>query len=66
MTVDLRKFFQACNLAKTLMVGNPEERKYYIDFSSGSSERTLGEPFFNIFFLYVDNPSGIEPINDED
>ncbi len=34
MKLDFSKFYKACNPAKTLVVGNPEDRKYYIDFSS--------------------------------
>ncbi|NEO33027.1 MAG: ATP-binding protein [Symploca sp. SIO3C6] len=34
MKVNLKRFFQACNPAKTLMVGNIEDQKYYIDFSA--------------------------------
>lgn len=34
MTLDLGKFYQACNPSKTLDLGNAEDRKYYIDFSS--------------------------------
>ncbi len=30
----LPTFFKACNPAKTLMVENPEDRQYYIDFSA--------------------------------
>ena len=31
--LDLRKFFKASNPTKTIDIDNPEERKYYIDFS---------------------------------
>ncbi len=34
MKLHLPTFFKACNPAKTLVVGNPEDRQYYIDFSS--------------------------------
>lgn len=34
MKLDLYKFFQASNPAKTLEVGKDEDRQYYIDFSS--------------------------------
>lgn len=34
MTLHLQNFFKACNPSKTLVVGNPEDRQYYIDFSS--------------------------------
>ncbi|MDJ0557149.1 MAG: ATP-binding protein, partial [Microcoleaceae cyanobacterium MO_207.B10] len=30
---DLVKFYKACNPSKTLVVGNPDDRQYYIDFA---------------------------------
>ncbi|HEY9641173.1 MAG TPA: ATP-binding protein [Coleofasciculaceae cyanobacterium] len=33
MMLDVIRFFKACNPSKTLVVGNPEDRQYYIDFS---------------------------------
>ncbi|MEM8804458.1 MAG: ATP-binding protein [Cyanobacteria bacterium P01_G01_bin.38] len=33
MSLNVSKFFKACNPSKTLMVGRPEDRQYYIDFS---------------------------------
>ncbi|MBE9128849.1 MULTISPECIES: P-loop NTPase fold protein [unclassified Coleofasciculus] len=34
MKLHLSTFFKACNPAKTLVMGNPEDRQYYINFSS--------------------------------
>lgn len=34
MTVDVKEFYQATNPKKTLDIQNPEDGKYYIDFSS--------------------------------
>ncbi|ABW31910.1 P-loop NTPase fold protein [Acaryochloris marina] len=34
MAPDLRQFFRACNPGKTIRFEDPEERNYYIDFSS--------------------------------
>jgi energy-coupling factor transporter ATP-binding protein EcfA2 len=34
MVIDLRRFFEATDPSKTLVVNQPEDRKYYIDFSS--------------------------------
>lgn len=34
MTLDLRTFFKATEPSRTLIVNNPEDQKYYIDFSS--------------------------------
>lgn len=33
MVLDLSRFYQACNPGEPLAMGNPEERRYYIDFS---------------------------------
>ncbi len=44
MAIDLRKFFQATDPSKTLVVNHPEDRKYYIDFSSvrsGGNNKTM-------------------------
>ena len=32
--LDLQKFYKACNPSYTLAVANPEDRQYYIDFST--------------------------------
>lgn len=49
MSLDVARFFNACNPSKTLSFGNPEDRQYYIDFSPvrGSNiiqkmKRTIG------------------------
>jgi hypothetical protein len=34
MTLELKKFFRSCNPSKTLAVGNPDDRPYYIDCSA--------------------------------
>jgi AAA ATPase domain len=34
MLLDPKKFFNACNPSKTLKVEQPEDRRYYVDFSS--------------------------------
>ncbi|MBD3882747.1 ATP-binding protein [Phormidium tenue FACHB-886] len=34
MSLDLTRFARACNPSRTLMVGNPEDQPYYIDFAS--------------------------------
>jgi hypothetical protein len=33
MFLDPKKFFNACNPSKTLKVEQPEDRRYYVDFS---------------------------------
>ncbi|HEY9725684.1 MAG TPA: hypothetical protein V6D50_04460 [Chroococcales cyanobacterium] len=42
MILDLGRFYQACNPIP-LDMGNPEERKYYIDFSSVLGSNTIRE-----------------------
>jgi hypothetical protein len=32
--LDLGRFYQACNPSKTLVMGNPEDSQYYIDFAT--------------------------------
>jgi hypothetical protein len=41
MAIDLRKFFEATNPSKTLAVNHPEDRKYYINFSSEKEKYSL-------------------------
>ncbi|QSJ16634.1 AAA family ATPase [Nostoc sp. UHCC 0702] len=43
MKLDLVRFFQACNPAKTLVVSKPEDRQYYIDFSKVRGARIIEE-----------------------
>ncbi len=43
MKLDLQKFYKACNPAKTIIVGNTEDRAYYIDFSSVRGGKIIEE-----------------------
>lgn len=43
MKLDLEKFYQVCNPSKTLVMGNAEDRKYYIDFSSVRGGKIIEE-----------------------
>ncbi|HEY9622805.1 MAG TPA: P-loop NTPase fold protein [Crinalium sp.] len=43
MNLDIAKFFKACNPSRTLIVGNPEDRQYYIDFSSVRGSNIIRE-----------------------
>lgn len=54
---DLRAFFQATNPAKTLVVTNPEDRKYYIDFSSVRGGKVIEDLKVNITFFTPDEPT---------
>ena len=57
MEVDLQKFYQACNPSKTLVVTNPLDREYYIDFSSVRGGKIIEELKENITFFSSDEPT---------
>jgi len=57
MAVDLRKFFQATDPGKTLVVANPEDKKLYIDFSSVRGGKIIEELKDNITFFSPDDPT---------
>ena len=56
MTLDLPRFYQACN-PSPLVVGNSEERKYYIDFSSVRGGNIIKELGRTITRLSPDKPT---------
>lgn len=43
MALDLRRFFRASNPSRTLNLSNPEDRQYYIDFSSVRGSNIISE-----------------------
>jgi hypothetical protein len=43
MTLDVVQFFKACNPSRTLIYGNPDDRKYYIDLSSVRGSNLIQE-----------------------
>ncbi|MGE5659117.1 MAG: P-loop NTPase fold protein [Actinomycetota bacterium] len=55
--VDLQKFYQATNPGKALEVSNPEEKKYYIDFSSVRGGEIISELKDTITYFSPDNPT---------
>ncbi len=57
MMLDLQKFYQACNPSKTLVVSNPLDRQYYIDFASVRGGRIIEELKENITFFSPDEPT---------
>jgi hypothetical protein len=57
MKLHLPTFFKACNPAKTLVVGNPEDRQYYIDFSSVRGGRIIEALGRTITRLSPDEPT---------
>lgn len=56
-TLDLSKFYQACNPSKTLIVGNPEEQKYYIDFATVRGSDIIRELGRTITLLSGNQPT---------
>ncbi|HEY9662112.1 MAG TPA: ATP-binding protein [Allocoleopsis sp.] len=69
--LDLGKFFQATNPAKTLAVENEEDQKYYIDFSSvrgqdifelrdNISELSDGQPTCGLFTGHIGSGKSTE------
>lgn len=57
MKLHLLNFFKACNPSKTLIVGNPEDRQYYIDFSSVRGGRIIEALGRTIIRLSPDEPT---------
>jgi nucleoside-triphosphatase THEP1 len=57
MAVDLRKFFQATDPGKALAVDNPEDKKYYIDFSSVRGGAIIKKLKQKITFFSPDAPT---------
>ena len=57
MAVDLRKFFRATNPDKALAVDNPEDKKYYIDFSSVRGGAIIKKLKQKITFFSPDAPT---------
>lgn len=57
MGVDLREFFQATDPGKALVIDNPEDKKYYIDFSSVRGGEIIGKLKKKITYLAPNDPS---------
>jgi hypothetical protein len=57
MTLDLRKFYQACNPSKTLDLAKAEDRPYYIDFSSVRGGEIIEELGRTITLFSPDEPT---------
>ena len=57
MTLDLARFYQACNPSKTLITGNPDDQKYYIDFSPVRGSNIIQELGRTIMRLSPDSPT---------
>ncbi len=57
MTLDFQRFFKASNPSKTLDLGKPEDRLYYIDFSSVRGSKIVKELGRTITRLSPDEPT---------
>ena len=55
--LDLIKFYKACNPSKTLIVGNPEDKQYYIDFASVRGSDIIRKLERTITLLSENQPS---------
>ncbi len=56
-SLDLPRFYKACNPTKTINVQNPEDRQYYIDFSSVRGARRIENMERTITILSPDYPT---------
>jgi hypothetical protein len=56
MTLDRAKFRRACDPSKTLVFGNPEDKKYYIDFAGVRGGEIISELKENIIDFF-DQPT---------
>jgi len=57
MKVELQKFFKATNPSRTLVTDNPEDQKFYIDFSPVRGGKIIEELKDNITFFSPDEPT---------
>lgn len=55
--LDFPRFFKACNPSRTLMVGNAEDRQYYIDFASVRGGKIIEELGRTITRISPDEPT---------
>lgn len=57
MTLDVQRFYKACNPSNTLNFGNDRDRKCYIDFSSVRGSNIIRELGRTITLLAGDEPT---------
>lgn len=55
--LDFPRFFKACNPSRTLIVGNAEDRQYYIDFASVRGGKIIEELERTITRISPDEPT---------
>ncbi len=56
-TLNLQRFYQACNPSKTLVMGDASDRKYYIDFSDVRGCKIVEELQRTIIRISPDDPT---------
>ncbi|MEM7724904.1 MAG: ATP-binding protein [Cyanobacteria bacterium P01_A01_bin.45] len=56
-TLNLSRFFKACNPSKTLVIGNPVDRQYYIDFADVRGCKIVEELQRTITRISPDEPT---------
>ncbi|MBF2067262.1 MAG: AAA family ATPase [Calothrix sp. C42_A2020_038] len=57
MNVDLQKFANACNPSKTIVVSDPHDRQYYIDFAKVRGGKIIEELKNDITYFSPDEPT---------
>jgi hypothetical protein len=57
MMIDLQKFYQATNPSKTLRADDPQDQKYYVDFSSVRGGKLIEELKWMISSLSPEEPT---------
>ncbi len=55
--LDLVKFYKACNPSKTIIVGHPEDKQYYIDFATVRGSDIIRELERTIILLSGNQPT---------
>ncbi len=43
LRLDLQRFFESCDPSRTLVIENPQDRLYYIDFASVRGGKVIDE-----------------------
>ncbi|MCP6757632.1 MAG: ATP-binding protein [Fischerella sp. CENA71] len=56
-SLNLQRFYQACNPSKTLVMGDPSDRQYYIDFSDVRGCKIVEELQRTIVRISPDDPT---------
>lgn len=57
MKLDLQRFFSSCNPSRTLVIENPEDKQYYIDFASVRGAKVIEALGRTITRLSPDKPT---------